>query len=56
MIVTVRADVTWENKNNQFANQSIKFFEKLFKTLCDAQDVNIIEVNAWLEDEEADFE
>jgi hypothetical protein len=52
MIVTVRADVTWEGKNKQFANQSDKFFEKLFKTFCEAQHVDVISVDSWYEDNE----
>ena len=52
MIVTVRADVTWEGKKKNFAFQSEKFFEKLFKTLCDADDVDIISIDCWDEDGE----
>lgn len=54
MIVTVRADITWEGKNKQFANQSEKFFKKLFKTFCEAQDVEIIKIDSWFEDDEDD--
>ena len=52
MIVTVRADITWEGKNKQFAHQTEKFFTRMLKMFCEAQDVDIIKIDSWLEDGE----
>lgn len=51
-IVTVRAEVTWEGKKKQFAMQNDNFFKKMLKTLCEADDVEIISVESWDEDDD----
>ncbi len=54
MRVTVNADVTWDNKPKEFANQSEKFFKKLFKMFCEAQHVQINSIEASVEEEDND--
>lgn len=52
MRVTVKAEITWEGKKKQFALQNEHFFKKMLKTFCEADDVEVISVDAW--DEEQD--
>ena len=52
MIVTVRTDLTWEGMDKNFANQSEKKMVRSLKDMTGADDVEIIEVNAWDEDGE----
>ena len=52
MIVTIRADITWDGKNKTFANQGEKSFKRALKTFLEADDVEIISIDCWDEDED----
>ena len=54
MIVTVRADLTWEGMNKNFVNQGEKKLQRSLKDMTGADDVEIIDVNAWDEDGDRD--
>lgn len=52
MIVTIRADITWEKVGEDFAGQSEKKIKRSIKDMTGAVDVDIIEINTWDEDDE----
>lgn len=54
MIVTVRADLTWEGVPREFNNQGEKKFKKTMKELTGAADIEVIDWNSWDEDKEED--
>lgn len=55
MITTVRVDLTWDGKiAKAMREQSEKKIKQTLKDLTAANDIEIIEVNSW--DEEDDFD
>lgn len=53
MIVTIKADITWEGQSAEVINgKSIKKIKAFLKDLTGAVDVDIIEQNAWDENDE----
>ena len=56
MITTVRSDLTWDGVTaTAIHNSSEKKIKKLLKDMTGAEDVEIIEINSWDEDNE-DYE
>lgn len=55
MITTVRADMTWGDKvGKMLSTQSEKKIKKTLKDMTGADDIEIIEVNSWLEENDDD--
>lgn len=52
MIVTIKCDLTREGMNKEFSNQSEKKIKRVLKDMTGADDVEIYDVSAWLEDGE----
>lgn len=52
MTVEVNVKITWDGMSKDFANQSEKKMKRAIKEMVGASNVEIIEVNAWDEDEE----
>lgn len=52
MIVTIKAELTWSGMSKAFAEQSEKKIKKVLKEMTGADDVEILEIDAWDEDEE----
>ena len=53
MIVTIRADISWEGKLAQTIDgQSVKKFKSFIKDLTGASDVDVIDWNSWTEEDD----
>lgn len=52
MIVTIKAELTWSGMNKEFFRQSEKKLKKVLKDMTGAEDVEILDVDAWDEDGE----
>lgn len=52
MTVEIKCVLTWQGMNKAFAQQSEKKIKRSLKDISGADDVEIIEINSWEEDEE----
>lgn len=53
MIATVRSDITWDGKIAEtLSKTSEKKIRQTLKDMTGAIDIDIIEINSWLEDDE----
>ena len=57
MIVTIRTDLTWDGKLAKTINgQSEKKFKSFIKGLTEAIDVDVIDWNAWDEEDDENWD